>query len=297
MKRSTLVIILVVMLGATMFGGGFLYEIMVKGYDPVEDIDLPDPTAVDVKDGNGVLAMDFKVQDAEGNEVSLHDFIGRPVVLNFWASWCDPCKGEMPGFQKQSVERGDEVVFLMVNLTDGSRETIATAQAFLAEAEYTFPVYYDTRLNAAATYGASSIPLTYFIDTQGYLVSSKMGMMSERQLEGGISIITTPRYYTIPAADVATLIEEGGDAVILDVRAPEDYAQGHLEGAISLPFDNILENDELGKLLPDPMQKIVVYCGDGRRSAVASGHLQNRGYFAVYDMGGLPDWEGELVQD
>ena len=70
---------------------------------------------------------DFTVVDEEGNPVSLSDFFGKPIILNFWASWCGPCKSEMPDFEEAYLEYGDVIQFLMVNCTDGSRETVEGA--------------------------------------------------------------------------------------------------------------------------------------------------------------------------
>ena len=89
-------------------------------------------------------APDFTVYDAEGREVRLSDYFGKPIVLNFWASWCGPCKMEMPDFQEKYLELEGEVHFLMVNMTDGARETVETATAFLAESGFTFPVLFDS---------------------------------------------------------------------------------------------------------------------------------------------------------
>ena len=80
-----------------------------------------------------IAAPDFTVLDREGNPVKLSDFAGKPVVLNFWASWCGPCKSEMPDFQEAYEKYDGEVVFIMVNCTDGSRETMDTAMEFISE--------------------------------------------------------------------------------------------------------------------------------------------------------------------
>lgn len=135
-----------------------------------------------------VLAPDFTVYDAEGNEVHLSDFIGKPIVLNFWASWCGPCKMEMPDFDDVYAELGEDVHFLMVNMTSG-RETKESAAAFIEEQGYSFPVYYDTAGDAAMTYGVRSLPTTLFIDEEGYGVAQATGAIDEATLRQGIDMI------------------------------------------------------------------------------------------------------------
>ena len=134
-------------------------------------------------------APDFEVFDLAGNAVKLSDFQGKPVVVNFWASWCGPCKSEMPDFEEMYQQYGDEVHFLMVNMTDGSRETVEVASEFIAEQGYTFPVYYDTEYSAAITYGVTSIPATYFIDAQGNAVAYARSAINAETLQLGIDMI------------------------------------------------------------------------------------------------------------
>ena len=139
-----------------------------------------------------VTAPDFTVYDADGNEVKLSDYLGKPVVLNFWASWCGPCKMEMPDFNEKYQELGSDVQFLMINLTDGTSETIAGASSFIASQGYTFPVFYDTSSMAAARYGVSSIPTTFFIDAEGYAIAQATGAIGIDILQIGIDLIYTP---------------------------------------------------------------------------------------------------------
>ena len=136
-------------------------------------------------------APDFTVYDADGKPVKLSDMKGKPVVLNFWASWCPPCKAEMPDFDAVCKEYEGKVIFMMVNLTDGERETVESARNFIHMMEYSFPVYYDTDMEASNTYGIQSIPTTFFIDADGGLVAYGSGALSENELRRGISMLYT----------------------------------------------------------------------------------------------------------
>ena len=133
-------------------------------------------------------APQFTVEDYDGNSVSLSDFAGNPIVLNIWASWCPPCKAEMPDFEAAYKRYGDEVVFLMVNAT-GGQETVASAKSFIEESGYTFPVYFDTSYEVSYAYQATSIPKTFFIDREGNIVAHAPGMLTASALENGINMI------------------------------------------------------------------------------------------------------------
>ena len=138
-----------------------------------------------------MMAPDFTVYDADGNPFSLSDFAGKPIVINFWATWCGYCVQEMPAFEKAAAEYGDEVVFMMINVTDGHSETKEEAMEFISENGYTFPVYYDTELSAAYAYGASSLPATGFITPSGIFAGGKLGAMSEATLYSYIDQLLT----------------------------------------------------------------------------------------------------------
>lgn len=131
-----------------------------------------------------VPAPDFTIMDLDGSMVSLSDRLedGKPIVLNFWATWCGPCTSELPAFNKAVADYADEITFMMINLTDGQVETVPGVREFLTENGYSLPVYFDKKGSASGPYGASSIPLTYFITSDGMVAGGHMGSMSEKTL-------------------------------------------------------------------------------------------------------------------
>lgn len=186
MKKKTIVILagfLLLLGGATL-----LYDFLGDNYDPSQ---LKEQSE-EQKDDHSVEKIpmvDFVVYDAEGNEVNLFDYAGKPIVVNFWASWCNPCLGELPTFDKAYEKYKGQVNFLMVNLTDGQRDTVTKVNDFVTKKGYKFPVFYDTKMNAASVYGVSSIPATLFIDAEGFIVSGITGAMNVVSLEENISAI------------------------------------------------------------------------------------------------------------
>lgn len=139
----------------------------------------------EIKQGETALntAADFTVLDENGGEVRLSDFFGKPIIINFWATWCGPCTSELPVFEKAYTAFGDRVHFLMVNLTDGTRDTVDGVKAFVARNGFTFPVLYDTNYSGAYAYNVVSIPKTVAIDSQGRVIKTYTGAISESRLE------------------------------------------------------------------------------------------------------------------
>ena len=186
MKKWMVLVLCAVLLAGLITGAYFLYNKFGADYAP-ENIATEAPP--DSENGERMKAPAFTVTDKNGNKVRLSNFAGKPVVLNLWASWCGPCKAEMPAFDAAYKELGDDICFMMVNLTDGRSETVATAQKFLDTVDYEFPVYFDTELEVAMNYSIGSIPVTYFIDSNGYLVAYANGAMTEDMLAQGLGMI------------------------------------------------------------------------------------------------------------
>lgn len=95
----------------------------------------------------------------------------------------------MPDFDEAYKRYKDGIHFLMVNLTDGSRETVETASSYIKEQGYSFPVYYDIMSEAAMTYSVYSVPTTYFIDKKGNIIAHAQGAIDRESLQKGIDMI------------------------------------------------------------------------------------------------------------
>lgn len=131
-------------------------------------------------------AIDFKLKDLNGKEVSLSDFKGKKVFLNFWATWCPPCKAEMPEMEKLYQETKDsDLVILAVNLAEDRN----TVQNFISKNNYNFSVLLDSENAAAVQYKIVSIPTSYFIDEEGNIVATHVGSMTIEDMKGYIDKI------------------------------------------------------------------------------------------------------------
>lgn len=148
----------------------------------VTDEQIASGTAVGL--GVGEKAPDFKLQTLDGKEVSLSDYRGKKVILNFWATWCPPCKAEMPHMQSFYEEQAEEsnVEILAVNLMSQDNGKKAVAD-FVKQYGLTFPIPLDESGTAGERYDIVTIPTSYIVNTDGTIHQKIIGPMDEQMMK------------------------------------------------------------------------------------------------------------------
>ncbi len=147
-----------------------------------QPVDAPavDPS-IAIGPQKGLRAPDFTMQTLDGQSVRLSDLLGRPVVISYWATWCVPCKQELPILQQiQQEYQAQGLVVLSVNATD--QDDLAEVQTLVGEMGMTFPVLLDQGKQFADTYQALFFPTTFYIDAAGVIRDVKLGDSSEADL-------------------------------------------------------------------------------------------------------------------
>ncbi|WP_042225061.1 TlpA family protein disulfide reductase [Oceanobacillus manasiensis] len=145
------------------------------GEEESVEVSMTQPLGVNVGD----TAPDFELKTLEGEMVKLSDFKGEHVMLNFWATWCPPCRQEMPDMQR--IYQDKDPIILAVNLTDTEVNQKAVS-AFIEEFGMTFPVLMDEKAEVSELYRIQPIPTTYFIDSEGKIRYKAFGALSYEQM-------------------------------------------------------------------------------------------------------------------
>lgn len=155
----------------------------------VEDPDVVAPSAEEADEDLNPIMPDIPLFTLDDRETSFDEVrAGRPAVVNYFASWCPPCKAELPYFEKAWEQYGDEVAFIFLDALDGQRETKETITTFIKEFPFRAPVYWDEGI-FAYIFQTNSLPTTVFFDKDGRIVTGFLGMVSEKALDNAISLI------------------------------------------------------------------------------------------------------------
>jgi len=141
-------------------------------------------SVVEIQAGEGIdigdRAPDFALLDINDNNVRLSDFRNKKaVVVNFWATWCPPCRDEMPAFEEIFIENKDKLEILGVNLQESKR----AINNFLLDIPVTYTLLLDPNSDVKATYNVFTQPITYFIDENGVIVDKKFGPLTEDEIK------------------------------------------------------------------------------------------------------------------
>ncbi len=126
----------------------------------------------------GQRAPDFELKNLDGQTISLEDLRGKAVLLNFWATWCGPCRGEMPYLEEIYQEWSDEKLLLLaINIGESSSQ----AKDFLQSNNLSLPVLLDIRQAVAEQYNITAIPTTFFIDKDGIIQDKVVGSFRDKE--------------------------------------------------------------------------------------------------------------------
>lgn len=168
MKKVIAIIVFIGLIGYTIYTTAFTEQTAVEGLE------------------KGNLAPDFELTTLDGDKVKLSDFRGKKVLLNFWASWCGPCRAEMPDMQELHKEGRDDLVILAVNATQTEKGKESPAE-FIKELGLTFPTVLDEKGEVSKKYQVIALPTSYFIDSEGKINEKYTGTLSYEQMVNGIS--------------------------------------------------------------------------------------------------------------
>ncbi len=140
----------------------------------------PAATKLPVAPVPGALAPDFVVSDPDGNPIQLSAYRGKRVLLNFWATWCPPCRVEMPALQEAYTSyAGDDFVILAINYLESSEDI----KAFLQSNGLTFPVGIDSSGEVFRSYRVASIPTSLFLDRNGVVLAVYRGPLTKEAID------------------------------------------------------------------------------------------------------------------
>ncbi len=167
-----------VVIGVAMMGGLWIWASAVPTEATTGGL-IPSPR-------EGFLAPDFTLESLSADQILLSDMRGKAIVLNLWASWCPPCRAEMPALQRVYHENHErELEVLAVNMT--AQDSIAAVEAFVQEFNLTFPILLDTSGDVGNTYLMRALPTTFFIDREGVIQRVIVGgPMSEVTLQSTV---------------------------------------------------------------------------------------------------------------
>ena len=189
MKKGILIVIVIGMLGWAIFDFVSSSDDTAVEEDAMSGNSITSPSTEESEEDvvesdetgleKGKMAPDFEVTTLDGEQAKLSDYRGERIMLNFWATWCPPCRAEMPDMQKLYEE--EDVVILAVNMTNSESSEEEVAE-FVDDFGLTFPIPMDQEGNLMETYQISAYPTSYMIDSNGRIQFVSLGAMNHEQM-------------------------------------------------------------------------------------------------------------------
>ncbi|OMF80902.1 peroxiredoxin family protein [Paenibacillus glucanolyticus] len=182
MKKNWITII--VLLGLITYGA---YDYFSKSSANQAEVMKTEDTDMVIGIEKGQAAPDFVLQNLQGEEVRLSDFQGKTVMVNFWATWCPPCRIEMPHMQKFFEDyNSKDVVIIGVNMTP-SEKTLDSVKSFVDEQQLTFPIVLDMDGSVTQTYQIIAYPSTVLIDSRGVIQEKFRGAINYEMMKEAVA--------------------------------------------------------------------------------------------------------------
>ena len=180
MKKTIIIIVLIGMFGYAVYD--LAYDNEKASPEVSEDLELetgavnfepPEDAVVGLEVGN--IAPDFELKTLLGETAKLSDYRGKPVMLNFWATWCPPCRAEMPDMEK--FYQNEEVNVLAVNLTQ-TENRLEDVPEFVDDFGLSFPIFLDEEIEVATMYQIRPIPTSFMINSRGVITQVAYGPLN-----------------------------------------------------------------------------------------------------------------------
>ena len=160
---------------------GFSFVRFDQNISPEQVVSQPISSNLETAPEKGALAPDFALKNLDGELVRLSDFRGQPVLINLWATWCGPCRLEMPAFEKRfQMYKDDGFIVLAVDFD----EPVDDVTSFRDELGLTFELLLDPGAEVQQLYRNRTYPSSFFVDGEGVIQVQHIGVMTEGQLDG-----------------------------------------------------------------------------------------------------------------
>ena len=182
-RGSRLLVLFPILLGVVALG--LAGKLFVESQASASSLPLSNAVSSPYKFTAGTPAPEFDLQTPDGRRVSLSDFRGKAVVVNFWATWCPPCRSEMPDLEQIAQERKSDVVVLAVNVQE-ARDPVAR---FVQQYGLTFPILLDTSGDVTQAFGVQSLPTTFFVDGEGKVAAFNMGALNKSAIARKLELV------------------------------------------------------------------------------------------------------------